>query len=361
MLGVIVVLTGTGCALLDDEPRVVPETGERQADPAAEVPRLFAARSFWNATLPADAPVDPKSPELVEELGRLVDAVAAERRGPWLGAKQGSTPIYRVPADQPTVAVQLENGDAPTRRSLQRALHRVPIPPDARPAPGTDAHLTVWQPATDRIWELFQVTRSEGRWHARWGGAIDDVSRSPGYYTKEAWPGAESYWGASGTSLPVVAGLIRPGELRRGRIDHVLSLNLPEVRAEEFAWPAQRTDGETANGNAIPEGARFRLPADLDLDSLDLPPVVRTIAAAAQQHGIVVHDRSSTVSFYAEWVPGPADPYHELIGPEYPSNVNVLMGQFPWKDLEVVRMSLCTDAGLRAQPGTNHGYGECRR
>ncbi len=200
--------------------------------------------------------------------------------------------------------VKLDDPQESWRVSLQRAFEKVPLPEDAEPAPGVDGHLTVWQPATDKLWEFFQMRREADGWHASWGGAIQHVSQSAGYYTRASWPGGQSYWGATGTSLPVAGGVITVGELSRGSIDHALALNIPEVRAGEFSWPAQRSDGESRAPDAIPEGARFRLDPRLDLGRLDLPPVVLAIARAAQRYGIVLRDRSSTVAFYAEFPGG---------------------------------------------------------
>ena len=67
--------------------------------------------------------------------------------------------------------------------SLQGASNQVPIPADARPAAGTDSQITIYQPSTDRLWEYWHFRREPDGWHARWGGAIDDVSNSPGYYS----------------------------------------------------------------------------------------------------------------------------------------------------------------------------------
>ena len=53
----------------------------------------------------------------------------------------------------------------------------------ARPSAGTDSQITIYQPSTDRLWEYWHFRRERDGWHARWGGAIDDVSSSPGYYT----------------------------------------------------------------------------------------------------------------------------------------------------------------------------------
>ena len=299
---------------------------------------LFAAGSFWNRPLPADAALDPASDELVRELVSEVKRVTAAGDGPWVAARQYSTPVYVVDGDQATVRVKL---DHETPSNLQGALRRVPIPDGARAAEGDDGHLTVWQPDTDTLWELWKASREADGWHADWGGAIRGVSRSPGYYTRDSWPGAEPYWGASATSLPIVGGTIMVDDLRRGRIDHALAMALPRVRAGEFSWPAQRTDGTERRATAIPEGARFRLDPRLDLDPLRLHPFVRKLAEAAQRHGIVVRDKSSTVQLFAEDpAPHRVNPYRELIGPEYPDRIDDLLRTFPWERLQVLRMDL---------------------
>jgi hypothetical protein len=300
--------------------------------------RLFAPGSFWNSPLAPDAELDPASDALVGELVSEVNRVAAVRDGPWMAARQYSTPVYVVGPDQPTVRVKLDHY---TPSNLQGAFERVPIPDGAQQAPGDDGHLTVWQPATDTLWEFWKASRETDGWHARWGGAIRNVSTSPGYYTKDSWPGAEPYWGASATSLPIAGGTMMVEELRRGRIDHALALALPRVRANWFTWPAQRTDGTEQRDTAIPEGARFRLDPALDLDSLGLHPFVRMIAEAAQRYGIVVRDKSSTVQFFAE---DPAqfgqNPYGDIIGPAYPNETYKLLGTFPWEHLRVLKMDL---------------------
>jgi hypothetical protein len=310
--------------------------GADEGDPSR--PRLFSPTSFWNATLPPDAPLDPRSRALVGELVREVRRVSAAGDGPWVAARQYSTPVYVVDRGQRPVRVEL---DHETDSNLQGALERVPIPDDARPAVGDDGHLTVWQPDTDTLWELWKASREADGWHADWGGAIRGVSRSPGYYTRGSWPGAEPYWGASATSLPIVGGTIMIEDLRRGRIDHALAMALPRVRAGEYSWPAQRTDGTERRATAVPEGARFRLDPRLDLGSLKLHPFVRMLAEAAQRHGIVVRDKSSTVQLFAEDpAPHGENPYGELIGPEYPDRIDDLLRTFPWDRLQVLRMDL---------------------
>jgi hypothetical protein len=300
--------------------------------------RPFAPGSVWNAPLPRDAPLDTASGRLVTRLNQLVAADEARRAGPWINTNEYSTPVYTVPAGQSTVRVKLDQ-DNP---ALQAAFNAVPVPQGARPAAGTDGHMVVWQPFRDRMWEFWQARRAPDGWHAQWGGAMDNVAANPGYFTTAAWPGAQPNWGATATSLPLLGGLIRISEARARRVDHALALSLPEIRAGQHAFPAQRTDGRSHDPNAIPEGARFRLDPRVDVNTLNLPPLTRTIAQAAQRYGIIVRDYSGVVAFVGEDPAGSApqgkDPWPAIYGDgRLPSQ---LLATFPWNRLQLVRMQV---------------------
>lgn len=292
--------------------------------------RPFAPTSFWNAPLSDDAKLDAESKSYVAELRRQVRAY-----GPWINAVEYSTPVYTVPADQPTARVTLDEV-ASSAPELQRAWERVPIPDDAKAAPGSDKHLVVWQPSTDTMWEFWLAEHRQDGWHARWGGRMENLSENPGHYTAP-----HTRWGATATSLPLLGGLMRLDEMKRGRIDHALALSLPEAAKEIFSWPAQRTDGWTwtPDINAIPEGTRFRLDPRLDIAGLDLPPLTRMMAEAAQRYGIVVRDKAGAVAFYGE-DPGPTghDPYPEIFAPE--KWANHLLADFPWEHLQALKTDI---------------------
>ncbi|MGH2872209.1 MAG: hypothetical protein ACRDL5_07065, partial [Solirubrobacteraceae bacterium] len=173
--------------------------------------QLFGATSVWNAPLPRNAPLDPGSPAMISWLLGQVRHEFAYGPTPDIETVSDSTPIYRVPAGQRDVRVALES-DAPWARTLARALHAVPIPPGARPSGGPDSELTILQPSTDRLWELWEAHRTRSGWEAAWGGAMQDVRSSPGYFSDSSWPGARSFWGASATSLPLAAGTMLIGQ-----------------------------------------------------------------------------------------------------------------------------------------------------
>src|SRR6202043_87450 len=67
-----------------------------------------------------------------------------------------SSPIYTVPAGQPTVKVVLDWGSPP----LNAGIQSVPMPPGATVAPGTDEHLVIYQPSSDQMWEFWHMRQS---------------------------------------------------------------------------------------------------------------------------------------------------------------------------------------------------------
>ena len=177
----------------------------------------FSPTSFWNAALAATAPLDPNSQAYVNELVRQVKAYR-----PWMNTTSYSVPVYVVGADQPTVHVTLDSWGP----DLQAAFDAVPIPDNAKAAAGSDEHMVVWQPTTDKMWEFFEMHQESDGWHASWGGEMDNVSTNPGYFTHE---GQSTNWGATATGLPLLGGLVTAADLERGYINHALAISLVET------------------------------------------------------------------------------------------------------------------------------------
>ena len=283
---------------------------------------VFAPTSVWRMPLAQTAPRDPRSAQLVAALNGELRREMGNKTGPWINTTKWSVPVYTVGAGARPVRVILDTN----KPALERDFDAVPIPAGARPAAGTDGHMVIHQPSTDTLWEFYRARSAADGWHARWGGKMSNVSSDPGFF-----PGG---FGASGTSLPLLGGLMTIAELEAGQIDHALALALPTTAAGTFTWPAQRSDGRTTGPSAIPEGTRFRIDPSLDLNRLGLSPVARAMARAAQRYGIIVRDGASNITFYAE-DPSPtgANPYGRLFRNRYPNDV--LRG-FPWDRLEVV-------------------------
>jgi hypothetical protein len=305
----------------------------------AEPFRFFSPTSFWNKRLASEAPLDPDST-------RIMDAfqaeIAREKRvgtPPTINTRRWSVPIYTVPANQPLVRVEHEgSGSSP---SLQQAWRAVPLPPGAHPAAGSDRHLVLWQPSSDKLWEFWRLRHDEEGWHARWGGAMEHVSTNPGVYGPEAWPNATTHWGATASSLALAGGLITLEDFAAGKIEHAVAIGIPDVRAKEYSLPAQRTDGPSTDPLSLPEGAHLRLDPNLDLAPLHLPPAALMIAKAARRYGIFVRSLGSHVVFFGQDpVPTGTGPYMGANGFFEATEPSQLLANFPWEHLQLLKMNL---------------------
>jgi hypothetical protein len=301
--------------------------------------RFFARTSFWNEPLAANAPLDPTSAALVGALDEKITAEEQAENGPWINTTEYSIPVYTVPAHQPTVPVQLL--DKKPNAALSSAWSAVPLPPNAQPAIGTDGVLAIWQPSTDRLWEFWRLVHEADSWHASWGGAMQHVSSNPGVYGPEAWPGAQSWWGVSASSLSLVGGLISLEDLKLGQINHALEMAIPNVRAGVYSSPAQRTDGKSASPLSLPEGGHLRLNPNLNLAALHLPRLTLMLAEAAQRYGIFISDGSSIAEFYAQDpTPTGTNPYAGPGGYYEGNYPNQLLASFPWSQLQLLKLEL---------------------
>ncbi len=328
-----------GCGGAASSATVVSSPTAKPSDEKAAHFRFFSPRSFWNTPVAADAAVDPSSPDLVATLAARAFTEAQAKLGPFVTTSPYGVPVYRVPADQPTVPVKLVGHSGET--ALRAAWRAVPLPANARPAAGTDGHLVVWQPHSDRLWEFFRLTRASTGWQAVWGGAMRNVSADPGVYNRRVWPGSEPWWGASASSLSIAGGLITFEDLEDGEINHALAISLPEIRAGAYASPARRSDGASTDPLSLPEGAHLQLDPNLDLASLHLPWLTRLIAEAAQRYGIFVRDVAGDVTFYAQDpTPTGANPYSGPRGYYRGKSPTELLSHFPWRHLRVLKMRL---------------------
>jgi hypothetical protein len=315
--------------------------------PAAPAPvpgnGFLAPTSPWNAGLDPAAPLDSRSAARVATLTKVIATAAASNSPSVLNTGTYSTPLYVVDASTPRVPVKLDHAGAPVLRSA--FAHGVPIPPGAIASHGNDGHMTIYQPATDSMWEFWQATRKADGWHAVWGGAMRGVSTNPGFYSGDVWPGASSEgwtWGASASGLPIAAGLVTAADLRAGSIAHAVAAAIPNACASLFVWPAQRTDGTSTDANCLPEGAHLRLDPTVNVDALSVSPVARMIARAAQQYGIIVRDVThSNVALFAEHPATAGAALYGAAGPMGPVDYRSLAG-FPWDRLQMLAGRMCT-------------------
>jgi hypothetical protein len=313
---------------------------------------LFAPTSFWYQPIPATAPLNANSAAYAQNLASQIKTYYGNVN---LNTTSYAAPVYYVqtsgtpytttsdPNATPllqvgsrvNVAVSDCQNKGYTDAGLAAQWQGVPIPAGATPALGTDSEMDIYDISTQTFWEFWVIHNSSGQWSGCWGGRIQNTSQNNGIFPNP--------YGGSATGLPYQAGEITAAELSSGTIDHVMGIAI--VNADTwsvFSWPANRSDGYNPNNapNQIPEGIRLRLDPSVNLAALNLTPVARTIAIAAQKYGFVVWDKAGAVTLrlsnpMSYQLAGKANPYNALFGntPSY-----AILNGFPWDKLQFMPM-----------------------
>jgi hypothetical protein len=269
--------------------------------------RFFNDGSPWNKRIDS-ARVDPDSDELIqfahERIGVIEGPNGSVTRtrdlvdeGLFINTLRWTVPV--VAGGRPTSLVcrQLVCGDGADTTVLN-------IPDDVDPDPRYDGWYTVFDTSASIAYDLWRARRE------------DDDTISYNYMRK--WdlngPGYSPPWteGARGSGLPLFAGLIRPGELESGEIQHALAISLPGPAKSVFVQPASATDGN-GRTRSIPEGARIRLKRDVVLAAPRDPRTGKVIELSKQQqrladaivaclrtYGAIVVDRAAVPTLYAQ-------------------------------------------------------------
>ncbi|MBW3084582.1 hypothetical protein KEM60_00770 [Austwickia sp. TVS 96-490-7B] len=325
--------TVTSTVTAPDEPADVPQEGTGTGSNAL-VP--FSRNSFFYDDI-SQAPLDPNSAAITRRL-------AADVKNNWGGvaafnAHAWNTTFYRADARTPRVRVTWSNclKFSWTPKGIydgQKVFVDVPIPRDAAAAVGSDGTMSIYSPATDQLWEFWQMKKgASGAWQACQGGRIDNVSKAMGQFPIG--------FGVSASGLSVAGGTISAAEVKAGRIEHAMYLGVINARHfSEVSWPAVRSDGYTKDPATPMEGQRLRLDPRVNVDRLPLSPLAKAVAKAAQKYGFIVCDKGGAVAVIGEAgqslkATTGTDPWPALLGgPDYSA-----MKNFPWDRLQVLPKS----------------------
>jgi hypothetical protein len=161
---------------------------------------------------------------------------------------------------------------------------RIRIPIDARPAAGSDHHMTIVAQWANREYDLWEARIDDRRAVVRVGGGGRISIDGSGL-------GSDATAGHFGN----LAGIIRAQELEAGEINHALFM-VVHCDSAKTVFPATgRAFPCSAEGrserNAPPLGARFQLAmSDAQIRALELPPWKQAIYMAMAHYGLIVGD-----------------------------------------------------------------------
>lgn len=257
---------------------------------APPVVRPFGPKAPWNVRVEHLA-VHPESDLLV---GRMF----IDDRGQRAARFQITIDTHTFPVYDATTSL----GPTPIKTYWPSNLTgKIPWNPAWKPGVGADAMMIVLDEANGLEWDLEKVDfRIQVINAARANMVTGD------YRKKE-----DGFLGSRGSGIPYLAGLVRPQEVQAGRIDHALSMSVPNISGTTFVAPALKAEFPQGAKFGIPAGTRFALRAtdqeiDLWLNSLPKELTLRTrdtariIAVALRDYGWFITETSPANLFHFE-------------------------------------------------------------
>ena len=163
---------------------------------------------------------------------------------------------------------------------------RAPIPPHARRENGSDRHVLVLQRGTCDLFEMFGARYVGGHGH-RWKAA--STAKFNLHSTKlrhDGWTSADA------AGLPILPGLVRYGEVKRGNVRHAIRATFSETR-EAYIHPATHSASDQCARDLPPMGLRMRLSQSYYESNLHRFPKgsqSRVIFTALYHYGIINAD-----------------------------------------------------------------------
>jgi hypothetical protein len=156
---------------------------------------------------------------------------------------------------------------------------------------GGDRHAILVDRDACRLYELYALERTGGRWHAG-SGAIWSLRSNR--LRPQGWTSADA------AGLPILPGLVRYDEVARGRIDHALRFTVEETR-RAYVYPARHHASDDTDPSLPPMGLRVRLKAGYAI--ADFPAQARVVLRALKRYGMILADNGS--DWFVTGVPDP--------------------------------------------------------
>jgi hypothetical protein len=240
--------------------------------------QVFPRDNHWNVRVDG-LPVASDSDRLVRSIGLDRPVHPDFGSGLWDGRPIG-IPYTTVSRRQRRVRVSFEYTDESDRG-------RYPIPRRApieggRSSDG-DRHVIVVDRDRCKLYELYAAFPQAGgrRWKAG-SGAVWSLRSNR--LRPSGWTSADA------AGLPILPGLARYEEVRRGAIDHALRFTAQRTR-RAFVYPARHFASNLDDPDLPPMGLRVRLRASFDTSGL--PRQARIVATALKRYGMILADNGS--------------------------------------------------------------------
>jgi hypothetical protein len=237
---------------------------------------VFPPDNPWNQRVDR-LPVLGNSDAIVRSIGATDTMHADFGSGLWDGGPIG-IPFVTVGGSQPKVPVSFDYADE-SDRGPYPIPSQVPIE-GGRNADG-DRHVIVVDRKRCRLYEVFAAYPRGSSWTAG-SGAIWNLRSNK--LRPRGWTSADA------AGLPILPGLARYDEVKRGRIDHALRFTTDRTR-RAFIYPARHFASDLTDPNLPAMGQRLRLRRNYDISRF--PRQARIVLKTLKRFGMIVADNGS--------------------------------------------------------------------
>jgi hypothetical protein len=237
---------------------------------------VFPPNNPWNQRVDR-LPVLGNSDAIVRSIGATDTMHPDFGSGLWDGGPIG-IPFVTVGGSQPKVPVSFDYADE-SDRGPYPIPSQVPIE-GGRNADG-DRHVIVVDRKRCRLYEVFGAYPRGSSWTAG-SGAIWNLRSNK--LRPRGWTSADA------AGLPILPGLARYDEVKRGRIDHALRFTTDRTR-RAFIYPARHFASDLTDPNLPAMGQRLRLRRNYDISRF--PRQARIVLKTLKRFGMIVADNGS--------------------------------------------------------------------
>ena len=239
---------------------------------------VFPRDNPWNQRVDA-LPVAAGSDRIVQSIGIGASVHPDFGAGIWEGARIG-IPYVTVSRRQRRMPVSFDYAD-----ESDRGPYPIPkrAPVEGGRASTGDRHVIVVDRSRCRLYELYAAYPVDGgkRWRAG-SGAVWNLRSNR--LRPAGWTSADA------AGLPILPGLARFEDVKRGTIDHALRFTAPRTR-RAYVYPARHYASSSTDPDLPAMGVRLRLKKDFDVSSF--PKQARIVLRALQRYGIILADNGS--------------------------------------------------------------------
>jgi hypothetical protein len=259
------------------------------AAPAQAAPRIggcpvFPRDNAWNQRVDK-LPVLPNSDAIVRSIGWSSTMHPDFGSGIWDGGPIG-IPFVTVGRSQARTHVRFDYASE-SDKGPYPIPRNVPIE-GGRQSDG-DRHVIVVDRSRCRLYELFAAYPHASGWSAG-SGAIWNLRSN--HLRPRGWTSADA------AGLPILPGLARWAEVKRGHIDHALRFTASRTRSA-FVFPARHFASDLTDPNLPAMGQRLRLKRSFDVSHF--PRQARIVLKALKRYGMILADNGS--SWYVSGAP----------------------------------------------------------